>query len=103
MAANRTTVTPSSKKSTQYVLLSVFTILVILMYCLIFFTGNGKATPKLGIDLQGGTRVTLTPSGNPSEDQLKQAQTILMNRVNGMGVSGLASADLQTGYRKESG
>ncbi|MBW4964699.1 hypothetical protein KZZ06_22145, partial [Sulfitobacter sp. CW3] len=37
---------------------------------------------------QGGTRVTLTPSGNPSDDQLKQAQTILMNRVNGMGVSG---------------
>ncbi len=88
MAANRTTVTPSSKKSTQYALLSVFAILVILMYCLIFFTGNGKATPKLGIDLQGGTRVTLTPSGNPSDDQLKQAQTILMNRVNGMGVSG---------------
>ena len=60
MAANRTTVTPSSKKSTQYALLSVFAILVILMYCLIFFTGNGKATPKLGIDLQGGTRVTLS-------------------------------------------
>ena len=29
MAANRTTVTPSSKKSTQYALLSVFAILVI--------------------------------------------------------------------------
>lgn len=88
MAANHTTTTPSSKKSTQYILLSVFAILVILMYCLIFCTGGGKGTPKLGIDLQGGTRVTLTPSGNPSDDQLKQAQTILMNRVNGMGVSG---------------
>ena len=88
MAVNHTTATPSSKKSTQYILLSVFAILVILMYCLIFCTGGGKGAPKLGIDLQGGTRVTLTPSGNPSDDQLKQAQTILMNRVNGMGVSG---------------
>ena len=71
MAANHTTATPSSKKSTQYILLSVFAILVILMYCLIFCTGGGKGTPRLGIDLQGGTRVTLTPSGNPSDDQLK--------------------------------
>ena len=58
MAANHTTATPSSKKSTQYILLSVFAILVILMYCLIFCTGGGKGAPKLGIDLQGGTRVT---------------------------------------------
>lgn len=88
MAYNRTKVTPSSKNSGQYILLASFSILVVLMYCLVFFTGGGHATPKMGIDLQGGTRVTLTPSGNPSDDQLRQAQSILLNRVNGMGVSG---------------
>lgn len=88
MANTRKTATASSKNTKQHLLLIGFTILVVLMYCLVFFTGDGKATPKLGIDLQGGTRVTLTPSGNPTDDQLRQAQTILLNRVNGMGVSG---------------
>ena len=88
MAYTRKTATASSKNTKQHLLLIGFTILVVLMYCLVFFTGDGKATPKLGIDLQGGTRVTLTPSGNPTDDQLRQAQTILLNRVNGMGVSG---------------
>lgn len=88
MAYTRKKATASSKRTTQHLLLIGFTLLVVLMYCLVFFTGDGKATPKLGIDLQGGTRVTLTPSGNPTDDQLRQAQTILLNRVNGMGVSG---------------
>jgi preprotein translocase subunit SecD len=58
----------------------------------VFFTGGGKATPKLGIDLQGGTRVTLTartPDGSaPSKDSLNQARQIIEARVNGIGVSG---------------
>src|SRR5207248_6777827 len=49
-------------------------------------------TPKLGIDLQGGTRVTLsarTPDGSaPSKDSLNQARQIIERRVNGYGVSG---------------
>ena len=50
------------------------------------------ARPKLGIDLQGGTRVTLaarteTEAGPPRE-QLLQAQQIIEERVNGLGVSG---------------
>ncbi|GAB3944150.1 protein translocase subunit SecD [Corynebacterium tapiri] len=54
-----------------------------------FFTGDRKATPELGIDLQGGTRITLVPQGEePTQEQLDQARTILENRVNGMGVSG---------------
>ena len=59
---------------------------------LVFLTGDKKAEPKLGIDLQGGTRVTLTartPNGSPpSRESLDQAKTIIENRVNGLGVSG---------------
>jgi len=57
-------------------------------YALVFLTGDREASPKLGIDLRGGTRVTLVPQGEePTQEQLEQARTILENRVNGMGVS----------------
>lgn len=69
--------------------LLLFVALLVLTYVLVFFTGNREATPKLGIDLQGGTRVTLVPQGEkPTQDQLAQARHILENRVNGMGVTG---------------
>lgn len=69
--------------------LALFVLIVFGVYALVFFTGDRSATPKLGIDLQGGTRVTLVPQGQePSQDQLSQARVILENRVNGMGVSG---------------
>ncbi|BBX95862.1 protein translocase subunit SecD [Mycobacterium lacus] len=72
--------------------LSVFLLLLVGVYLLVFLTGNKKAAPKLGIDLQGGTRVTLTartPDGSaPSREALAQAQQIISARVNGLGVSG---------------
>lgn len=72
--------------------LSVFLVLLIGLYLLVFLTGDKKAAPKLGIDLQGGTRVTLTartPDGTaPSREALNQAQQIISARVNGLGVSG---------------
>lgn len=72
--------------------LGAFVLIVVALYSLVFFTGNGKATPKLGIDLQGGTRVTLTaraPDGKtPSEESLNQARTLIETRVNGLGVAG---------------
>ena len=72
--------------------LSVFLVLLIGVYLLVFLTGDKQARPKLGIDLQGGTRVTLTartPDGSrPSRDSLAQAQQIISARVNGLGVSG---------------
>lgn len=69
--------------------LLLFLALVVVIYSLVFLTGDKKAEPKLGIDLQGGTRVTLVPQGDkPSGSQLEQARKILENRVNGMGVSG---------------
>lgn len=72
--------------------LASFVAIVAALYALVFFTGNGKPTPKLGIDLQGGTRVTLTartPDGaQPTRDQLNQARGIIETRVNNLGVSG---------------
>ncbi|MGO9696482.1 MAG: protein translocase subunit SecD [Mycobacterium sp.] len=72
--------------------LAVFLVLVIGVYLLVFLTGDKRAAPKLGIDLQGGTRVTLTartPDGSaPSREALAQAQQIISARVNGLGVSG---------------
>jgi len=72
--------------------LSLFLMLLIGMYLLVFLTGNKEAKPKLGIDLQGGTRVTLTartPDGSrPTREALNQAQQIISARVNGLGVSG---------------
>jgi preprotein translocase subunit SecD len=72
--------------------LSLYLILLIGLYLLVFLTGNKEAKPKLGIDLQGGTRVTLTartPDGSrPTREALDQAQQIIGARVNGLGVSG---------------
>jgi preprotein translocase subunit SecD len=75
-----------------YRYLALFLVMVVGVYLLIFLTGNKQAKPKLGIDLQGGTRVTLTartPDGSkPTRDALNQAQEIISARVNGLGVSG---------------
>jgi preprotein translocase subunit SecD len=72
--------------------LTLFLVLLIGVYLLVFLTGDKHAKPKLGIDLQGGTRVTLTartPDGSaPTRDALNQAQQIISARVNGLGVSG---------------
>lgn len=72
--------------------LSLFLVLLVGVYLLVFLTGDKEAEPKLGIDLQGGTRVTLTartPDGSqPSRESLLQAQEIISSRVDGLGVSG---------------
>jgi preprotein translocase subunit SecD len=44
-------------------------------------------SPQLGLDLEGGTRITLTASKAPSQTQLKLASSIIDERVNGSGVS----------------
>ncbi|MEV3904226.1 protein translocase subunit SecD [Mycobacterium sp. NPDC050551] len=72
--------------------LTLFLVLLVGVYLLVFLTGDKKPDPKLGIDLQGGTRVTLTartPDGSPpTRDALAQAQQIISSRVDGLGVSG---------------
>ncbi|KAA0112009.1 protein translocase subunit SecD [Mycolicibacterium sp. P1-5] len=82
----------SSAPVHPYRWLALFLVLLIGVYLLVFLTGDKRTSPKLGIDLQGGTRVTLTartPDGSrPTRDALNQAQQIIGARVNGLGVSG---------------
>jgi preprotein translocase subunit SecD len=82
--------TPGRVRPWRY--LAAFAGIVVALYGLVFLTGDRNPTPKLGIDLQGGTRVTLTArtesGGEPPREQLLQAQSIIEQRVNGLGVSG---------------
>src|SRR3954454_9046631 len=61
------------------------------MYGLIFLTGSSR-TPQLGLDLRGGTTVTLTartPDGKaPAREDLELARQIVEQRVNGLAVAG---------------
>ncbi|MHB8781150.1 MAG: protein translocase subunit SecD [Candidatus Geothermincolia bacterium] len=43
--------------------------------------------PKLGLDLEGGTRITLQALGSPSEDEMGVARDIVENRVNSLGLT----------------
>jgi preprotein translocase subunit SecD len=85
-------VAPSSARVHPYRYLTLFLVLLIGVYLLVFLTGDKQAKAKLGIDLQGGTRVTLTartPDGSaPTREALQQAQQIISSRVDGLGVSG---------------
>ncbi len=69
--------------------LIVFGLVIVAMYIGLAIHGVWK--PKLGLDLQGGTRITLeatTPDGKPpSADKLKEAADIIDQRVNATGVS----------------
>ncbi len=55
------------------------------------FTGGGSWTPKLALDLEGGTQIILAPkveSGKTvSEEQLNQAVSIIRQRIDSAGVS----------------
>ena len=72
-------------------LITAYLILTAVLYGLVFLT-EGSNTPKLGIDLQGGTQITLTAETldgkAPSSASMKQAQQIMTRRVNGSGVVG---------------
>ncbi|MGY1830356.1 protein translocase subunit SecD [Geodermatophilus sp. SYSU D01180] len=65
-------------------------LIVAVMYGLIFLTGSDR-TPQLGLDLRGGTTVTLTartPDGQaPAPEDLELARQIIEQRVNGLGVA----------------
>ena len=69
-------------------LLALFAIMVVLAGVAVW---QGRTTPKLGLDLAGGTTVTLTAKTsngkNPPAEQMDQAVKIMTQRVNGLGVS----------------
>ncbi|WP_104525073.1 protein translocase subunit SecD [Blastococcus atacamensis] len=64
--------------------------IIALIYGLVFFVGDTR-TPQLGLDLRGGTTVTLsarTPDGQaPAQEDLELARRIIEQRVNGLGVA----------------
>ena len=69
---------------------AAFLLIVAGLYALIFLTGTER-TPQLGLDLRGGTTVTLTartPNGQPpAPEELELARQIIEQRVNGLGVA----------------
>ena len=72
---------------------------VVVLYGLVGLTGVGADKgdspwkPDLGLDLQGGTRITLKATNKPSKDNLEEARNIIDQRVNG---SGIAEAEVTT-------
>jgi preprotein translocase subunit SecD len=65
--------------------LGVFFLGLAIAFGLVALAGSWK--PELGLDLQGGTSIRLTPKGNPSAESLNEARNIIDQRVNGSGVS----------------
>jgi len=77
-------------------LLIVLGVIVVLLFGIMGLTKTWK--PKLGLDLRGGTTITLTAKslaggGSVTADQLNEAKNIISQRVNGAGV---AEADITT-------
>ena len=64
--------------------LIVFFLGVAIMYGLVALGQSWK--PALGLDLQGGLRITLTALGDPSDENFEEARRIIDQRVNGSGV-----------------
>jgi preprotein translocase subunit SecD len=85
---------PQGQTSPTRSLIALGAIFVVL-FSLVFFGGHGAFkdhfAPKLGLDLAGGTQLTLqatSPNGEqPSADNLELARQIIENRVNGLGVA----------------
>lgn len=73
--------------------LAFFAAVIIALYAIVVLTSLGDADrwkPRLGLDLQGGTRITLQATsngGNPDAGKLRQAADIIDQRVNGSGVT----------------
>ena len=65
-------------------------LILAVLYTIVFWPGT-RHTPKLGIDLVGGTEVVFTAktpnNTTPSKSAMSQAKTIMTNRVNGTGVT----------------
>src|SRR5262245_26554361 len=74
--------------------LAVLAVIFIALYSAVLIGGPDKMSeklqPKLGLDLVGGTTLTLIATNQgraPNADQLERARQIIANRVDGLGVS----------------
>jgi preprotein translocase subunit SecD len=69
--------------------LAVLALGLLVLFGIMAITGSWK--PKLGLDLQGGTSITLTANtpdgGAPSAESMAQAIAIIRNRVDGAGAA----------------
>ncbi|HEY0888232.1 MAG TPA: protein translocase subunit SecD [Nocardioides sp.] len=65
--------------------LVVFFLALAIAYGLVALAGTWK--PALGLDLEGGTRITLIAKGDPSAENMREARGIIDQRVNGSGVT----------------
>jgi preprotein translocase subunit SecD len=63
---------------------TVFFLGLAIAYGLVALVGTWK--PALGLDLEGGTQITLIAKGSVTSDNLQQAANIIDQRVNGSGV-----------------
>jgi len=64
--------------------------ILVVLYTIVFWPGQ-RHTPKLGLDLVGGTQIIFTAhvegGGTPSSSAMSQAKSIITDRVNGSGVT----------------
>jgi preprotein translocase subunit SecD len=85
----------TSTRSRPGRLLALAAVIVAVLYAVMFATGH--KSPQLGLDLRGGTQVTLKPDntagGKITKGNLNKAVDILRQRVNGIGV---AESDVST-------
>ena len=85
--------------------LGLLTLLVLVLTVWTFWPGQPH-TPKLGLDLRGGTQVILTPQVTEGEadsitqEQLDQTVNIIRQRIDGFGV---AEAEVTTQGRRQLG
>ena len=75
--------------------LTVLVVLIVALYGVIVAVstwGTGSFTPKLGLDLEGGTQMVLEPrlvgKQTVTQSQLDQARDIIVQRVDSNGISG---------------
>ena len=79
----------ATKASRPGRVLIVFGLVILALYGAVAAAGDWK--PRLGLDLQGGTRITLqaknAEGGSVEQEKLDEAKDIIEQRVNGTGVS----------------
>lgn len=86
-------INPHNRKPIR--VLSALAAVIVGLYVLLFAVaqwGTAQTTPKLGLDLEGGTQMILQPvlvgTNKVSSDQLSQARDIITQRVDANGVAG---------------